>query len=62
MTTYEWVATMLVILGGFWVLAEKLNRIQVALEGKVGYKECHEKREKCPCVRDIEQIKEKIER
>lgn len=62
MSTYEWASILAVIVGGFWVLAEKLNKIQVALEGKVGYKECHEKREKCPCVRDIEQIKERMEK
>ena len=62
MSTYEWASMIAVLAGGFWVLAEKLNKIQVALEGKVGYKECHEKREKCPCVKDIENIKERIEK
>ena len=62
MTTYEWASMVAVIVGGFWVLAGNLNRIEVALEGKVGYRECSEKREKCPCVREIENIKERMEK
>ena len=62
MTTYEWVTLIAVLLGGFWSLFHKLSEIEVALASKVGYKECSEKRDKCPCVRDIEQIKEKIEK
>ena len=61
-TTYEWVTLITVLIGGFWVLAQKLNKIEVALVSKVGYKECSDKREKCPCVKEIEHIKERIEK
>ena len=60
MSTYEWVATITVIVGGFVTLAQKLNRIEVALVGKVSYKECSEKREKCPCVREMEELKRRL--
>lgn len=60
MSTYEWVTLITVIVGGFWSLFQKLNRIEVALAGKVGYKDCSEKREKCPCVREMEEIKRRI--
>ena len=62
MSTYEWVATIVVIVGGFATLSQSLRRIEVALAGKVGFKECSEKREKCPCVREIEEIKHRIHR
>ena len=60
MSTYEWVATIAVLVGGFVTLAQKLNRIEVALAGKVGFRECSEKREKCPCVREMEELKRRI--
>lgn len=62
MTTYEWVTLISVIIGGFWVLSRSLNRIEVALASKVGYRECSEKRDKCPCVREIEEIKGRMEK
>ena len=62
MTTYEWVTLIAVLLGGFWSLLQKLGRIEVALASKVGYRECSEKRDKCPCVKELEQIKERIEK
>lgn len=62
MTTYEWVTLITVIVGGFWVLSQKLSRIEVAMASKVGFKECSEKRDKCPCVKELEQIKERIEK
>ena len=61
MTTYEWLSLIVVLLGGFWVLEQKLTKIEVAIQGKVSFKECSEKRYKCPCVRDIEKIKEQME-
>ena len=61
-TTYECVTLITVLIGGFWVLAQKLNKIEVALVSKVGYKECSDKREKCPCVKEIEHIKERMEK
>ena len=62
MSTYEWVTLITVIVGGFWVLSQKLSRIEVALASKVGYKDCAEKRDKCPCVRELEHIKERMEK
>ena len=62
MTTYEWVMLIGVIIGGFWTLSQKLSKIETALVGKVSYKDCSEKRDRCPCVRDIKEIKERIEK
>lgn len=62
MTTYEWITLMCVLLGGFWALTQKLNQIEKALVGKVGYKECSEKRDRCPCVRELHELKERIEK
>lgn len=63
MTTFEWVSLIFVLLGGFWTLTQKLAKIEAALVGKVGYKECSEKRDNCPCVKELEEIiKERMER
>jgi len=61
-TTYEWVTLISVIIGGFWVLSQSLRRIEVALAGKVDYKTCAEKRDKCPCVKELEHLKERMEK
>lgn len=60
MSTYEWASMIGVIAGGFWVLSQKLSRIEVALAGKVSYADCSEKREKCPCVKEMEELKKKV--
>lgn len=62
MTTYEWISLIGVLICGFWVLTQKLGRIENILVSKVGYKECSEKREKCPCIKELESLKNKIER
>jgi len=62
MTTYEWVTLIAVLLGGFWSLFHKLGEIEVALAGKVGYRDCAEKRDKCPCVKELEHLKERLEK
>lgn len=60
MTTFEWISLIGILLGGFWVLTSKLTAIEKALVGKVSYKDCSEKRSKCPCVRELEELKERL--
>ena len=60
MTTYEWLSIILVLCGGFWVLSRQLSKIEVGLSGKVSYKNCTERQEKCSCIQDIEEIKKEI--
>ena len=60
MTTYEWLSFILVLCGGFWVLSRQLSKIEVGLSGKVSYKNCTERQEKCPCIQKIEEIKDEI--
>ena len=62
MTNYEWVSIIVVLLGGFWVLNNRLSSIENTLVGKVSFKACDERREKCPCVKDIEEIKEELKK
>lgn len=61
MTTYEWLSLIGVLIGGFWLLTNRLTRIELAVQGKVSYDVCSSKRDNCPCVRDIEKIKEQME-
>ena len=61
MTTYEWICLIGVLLGGFWVLTSKLSAIEKALVGKVGFKECDARRDKCPCVQEVERLKKRME-
>ena len=49
MTTYEWLGLIVVLIGGFWKLSNKLTKIEVVLSGKVGFDDCAEKQGKCPC-------------
>ena len=62
MTTYEWITLICVLLGGFWQISQKLNKIETALVGKVSYEDCSKKRDKCPCVRELHELKERIEK
>ncbi len=62
MSNFEWLSLIFVLLGGFWTLTQKLSKIETALVGKVGYKECSEKRDSCPCVKELEELKERMER
>ena len=61
MSNYEWISIIVVLIGGFWALGQKLTKIELAVQGKVSYDDCSKKRDKCPCVRDIEKLKEKLE-
>ena len=63
MTTCEWLGLIVVLIGGFWKLSNKLTKIEVAISGKVGFDDCSEKQEKCPChgkVRELERLMEKL--
>ena len=62
MTTHEWACLILVLLGGFWRLNRSLTKIEVALSGKVGFKDCADRQEKCPCRKALEEIQERMER
>ena len=61
MSTHEWVMLILVLLGGFWTLNRQLTKIEVVLRGKVSYGDCADRQEKCPCHKEIEDIREEIE-
>ena len=54
MTTYEWLGLIVVLIGGFWKLSNKLTKIEVVLSGKVGFDDCAEKQGKCPCHKRVE--------
>jgi hypothetical protein len=60
MTTFEWISLILVLLGGFGTLYRQLTKIEVSIAGKVGYRECHEKRDSCPCWGKVEKMEEMI--
>ena len=60
MTTFEWISLIGILLGGFWVLASKLSAIEKALVSKVSYKDCSDKRDRCPCVRELEELKDRL--
>jgi hypothetical protein len=51
---------ILVLLGGFWTLNRQLTKIEVSLRGKVSYGDCANQQEKCPCHKEIEEIKQSI--
>ena len=52
---------ILVLLGGFWTLNRQLAKIEIALSGKVGYGDCSERQEKCPCHKEVCEIKARID-
>lgn len=60
MTTFQWVSIILVIVGGLWKLNRTLSKIEVALTNKVSFADCNERQEKCPCRKEIEEIKADI--
>ena len=60
MTTYEWLGLIVVLIGGFWKLCNKLSKIEVALSGKVGFDDCAKRQRECSCIRQMEQIQETI--
>ena len=49
MTTHEWIMLIIVLLGGFWTLNRQLAKIEIALSGKVSYRDCSDRQDKCPC-------------
>ena len=62
MSTFEWISLIGILLTGFAALYRQLTKIEVALVGKVDYDECNQRRRECPCVREMDKIKEKIEK
>lgn len=62
MTTYEWLGLIVVLIGGFWKLSNKLTKIEVALSGKVGFDDCAKRQGECPCHRKVEAIEKLIEK
>lgn len=61
MSTHEWIMLILVLLGGFWTLSRQLAKIEVALSSKVSYGDCSDKQGKCPCHKEIEEVKGQME-
>lgn len=62
MNTFELLCIVLTIFGGFWMLCQKLTKIEVAITKKVGYGECMERQASCPCHKKIEEIKTEIDK
>ena len=62
MTTYEWLGLIVVLIGGFWKLSNKLTKIEVALSGKVGFDNCAEKQGNCSCHKKVEEMEKLIEK
>jgi hypothetical protein len=62
MTTYEWLGLIVVLIGGFWKLSNKLTKIEVALSGKVGFEYCSERQDKCPCHKRVEEMEKLMEK
>ena len=48
------------MIGTTWFLAMKLGKIETQIVKAVTHEQCSEKREKCPCVKDMESIKNKL--
>lgn len=61
MTTHEWIMLIIVLLGGFWTLNRQLAKIEVALSGKVSYRDCSDRQDKCPCHDEVCKIKERMD-
>ena len=62
MSTYEWLGLIVVLIGGFWKLSNKLTKIEVALSGKVGFEDCNERQGKCPCREQVEKMEHLMEK
>jgi len=59
MSNFEWITTIAVLLGGFWTLSKNLSDIKIALQDKVSYNDCSKKREHCPCVKMLDEMRKK---
>ena len=62
MTNYEWITLIAVLIGGFWHMGRLLAKIEVALSGKVSYRDCAEQQEKCPCRKRVDELEERVEK
>ena len=62
MTTYEWLGLIVVLIGGFWKLSNKLTKIEVALSGKVGFDDCAKRQGECPCHQKVAAMEKLIEK
>ena len=62
MTTYEWLTLIVVLLGGFWKVCRQLTKIEVALDGKVGYRDCENRQERCPLHGAFKELKERVDK
>ena len=61
MSTHEWIMLILVLLGGFWTLSRQLAKIEVALSGRVSFKDCSEQQSKCPCHEELKKLRDDME-
>ena len=60
MTTTEWLTLIGILISGFLWISAKLEKIYVALANSVTHKQCSERRDKCPCIEDIEELKAEL--
>lgn len=60
MTTYEWLAILLVLIAGIWKLCDKLSKIEAHISKKVSYGDCAEQQEQCPCRKEVEELRDQI--
>ena len=56
MRIFELLTIGVSILAGFWMLCQKLTKIEIAITKKVGYGECRERQADCRCHKDIEEV------
>jgi hypothetical protein len=62
MTTYQWLSILVILAGGIWKLNRTLTKIEIALSGKVGFDDCRDRQQECPCHKEIEKLQKKMER
>lgn len=56
----ELIALIGTLLAGFAWISGKLERINTSIAQTVTHDQCSQKREKCPCVKEIHDIKQQI--
>ncbi len=61
MSTYEWLGLIVVLIGGFWKLCDKLTKIEVRLSSKVDYDICAQRRDSCQCRVEVDSLKQQME-
>lgn len=57
MGTGEWLSLLGILLAGFGFVIKLLWKIVTGLEHAVTHDQCARKRDKCPCIRDIDALR-----